>query len=177
MSSGLKYCVFCSFQNPRKWIKYYFSCAIQKKSLPLSLWHVLMKKFMSVSLNPCPNTQIPQRDRKVAMGWEVITPTENKLQVSLSKDRKERISEGRWYICSKNKSHSEIQQELVNHGAIRKERLLGDALKGTGKEIPLKCRGHANSRKVPSTPWEGITWPLALCIAHVLCSVPWRTSI
>lgn len=177
MSSGLQYCGFCSFQNPRKWIKYYFSCAIQTKSLPLSLWHVLMKRFMSVSLNSCPNAQIPQSDRKLAMGWEVITPTENKLHVSLSKESKERISEGRWYLCPKNKSHLSTQHKVENHGAIWKERLVGDALKVTGKEIPLKCREHTNSRKVPSVPWEGITWPLALCIAHVLCSVPLRTSI
>lgn len=68
-------------------------------------------------------------------GAGAITSIENKLQVSLSNESKERISEGRCISVLKIKTILSTLHELVNHGAIERERLLADTLKVIGKEL------------------------------------------
>lgn len=82
-------------------------------------------------------------------GAEAITSIENKLQVSLSKESQERISEGRCISVLKIKPVLSILHELVKHGAIEWDRLLADTPRVIGKEILWKCWKNANSRKVP----------------------------
>lgn len=170
MSSGLHYCWFCSFQNPRKWIKYYISCTIQtkkKKSLLLSLWHVLKEKFMSVSLSPCRILRLSRVTGSWRWEWEGMTSTGNKLHISLCNKSKERISEGRWCICPKNKNHSGRSTWTSKPWNHIKGWGNWETLKATGKESKFKCWEHVKSPKSICL-LSGHFWPKAPHIAHVL---------